>query len=492
MLNEIQYPNDNIGHLKMANLVLTSNGGLGGSSQLSNDTSQLASDLKLKEILAESIEYQFQLNLNMQLINRLSLPHLDFNYASGRVTQDKLKMLSQHLLKTLICLPPVTPQLSTLDVEQAFDLFKHLCIYGNLEKECSAFLVKFCACESWWGAFIARCLRHYFVDSGHVREPLILSKIFLNLNEMCMKAIKINGSDLNMLLFKNLFELINSLLAGDCFMNVEISALEWLILFVTRLLNLLSNSGGRKKASNRWEFLEKLSSSNALSAATKNAKLIGSSGGTIININTNSSLSKNKFKKKLLQSSSSSSNVASLSNKQLRVNKRKIEEYNRQFMLSSAKKFIFPRDISLALGKSLARLLVSSNSYSSSDLFVLTCRVLSSLCLHTQPALSLHDMFGDQQTDGSNDLHHLVMLNVSLDFNHGSVCWGSPWSQHALLCLLSDVVESEKCAAAAATPVAKTEVVEVKPSTSAAAGSTLTDLGNFFQLLIFRKLSLLA
>jgi hypothetical protein len=37
-----------------------------------------------------------------------------------------------------------------------------------------------------------------------------------------------------------------------------------------------------------------------------------------------------------------------------------------------------------------------------------------------------------------------MMLNVSLDFNHGSVCWGSPWSQHALLCLLVDVIENER------------------------------------------------
>jgi hypothetical protein len=37
------------------------------------------------------------------------------------------------------------------------------------------------------------------------------------------------------------------------------------------------------------------------------------------------------------------------------------------------------------------------------------------------------------------------LLSVSSEFNHGSVCWGSPWSQHALLSLLMDVIENERC-----------------------------------------------
>jgi hypothetical protein len=35
-------------------------------------------------------------------------------------------------------------------------------------------------------------------------------------------------------------------------------------------------------------------------------------------------------------------------------------------------------------------------------------------------------------------------LNVSVEFNHGSVCWGSPWSQHSLISLFMDIIENEK------------------------------------------------
>lgn len=102
------------------------------------------------------------------------------------------------------------------------------------------------------------------------------------------------------------------------------------------------------------------------------------------------------------------------------------------------KKVHLPRDISLAVGKSISKLLVSSNSYCSSDLFVLSCRIISSLCCNTQPCISLSEIFEPA------DLNQLILLNVSSEFNHGSVCWGSPWSQHALLSLLMDVIENER------------------------------------------------
>lgn len=547
LLNEIQYPNDNIGHLKLANLVLTS---FSSTSSSTNEAHQMNSDLKLKEILNECVDHQFQLNLNRQLMIRLNDD--SDTVSSPGVTQDKLKGLNQHILKTLICLTPDISSSSTgLTRMLAFNFFKHLCVYGGLEKECSLFLVKFCSRETWWGAFIADCLRYYFVGSDQVKEPLVLSRIFLILNEMCMKSLRLNSLDaasltnnsedenntvdLNMLLFKSLFELVNSLLADE--MSIDVSALEWLMLFLTRLLNLLSNSLKLTQSSNvasnnnRWEFLEKLNVNASLNSAAgmsgiKN-KFINTSSGAIISVHP---LSKSKFKKKLLHSStlgggimsssysssgagSSSSSIYSslnLSNKQFRVNKRKLEEYNKQFLLAQqhqhlqqqeqAKKMAqLPRDISLELGKSLARLLTQSiNSYSSSDLFVLCCRVLSSLCLNTQPSLSLNELFD------KNDLQRLIMLNVSLDFNHGSVCWGSPWSTHALLCLLADVVENESRSSnvtemggsdamsnstSSTTGVfssgggsdnsgSKTIVEEpgVQPSTSAAASTAITDI----------------
>jgi hypothetical protein len=104
------------------------------------------------------------------------------------------------------------------------------------------------------------------------------------------------------------------------------------------------------------------------------------------------------------------------------------------------KKIYLPHDISLRVGRLIGKLLVSANSYCSSDLFVLSCRILSSICCSTMPAISLCDIFEPA------DLNQLILLNVSGEFNHGSVCWGSPWSQHALISLFMDTIENEKAA----------------------------------------------
>jgi baculoviral IAP repeat-containing protein 6 len=58
LLNEIQFPSDNIGHLKMMQFNFS-------------DTNE--STAKIKEAYNECLDYQFQLNLNYQLIKRLRL-----------------------------------------------------------------------------------------------------------------------------------------------------------------------------------------------------------------------------------------------------------------------------------------------------------------------------------------------------------------------------------------------------------------------------------
>lgn len=58
LLNEIQFPSDNIGHLKMMQFNF-------------NDTNETTA--KIKEAYNECLDYQFQLNLNYQLIKKLRL-----------------------------------------------------------------------------------------------------------------------------------------------------------------------------------------------------------------------------------------------------------------------------------------------------------------------------------------------------------------------------------------------------------------------------------
>ncbi len=93
---------------------------------------------------------------------------------------------------------------------------------------------------------------------------------------------------------------------------------------------------------------------------------------------------------------------------------------NDKFSKLALKKIHLPREVSLNAGRSLAKLLLSANSFCSSDLFVLSCRIISSLCSSIQPSISFNEIID------RDDLNQLILLNISSEFNHGSVSWGSP------------------------------------------------------------------
>ena len=162
-----------------------------------------------------------------------------------------------------------------MNLETAFQLFLNLCVNSNLEKECSQFLLKTCHQEEWFGELIAKLLRYFFVQN--VKQVQSLSKIFLTLNEMCYKSLQNEIISNN--LFKSLFNLIEEILKPlendneNEYMSVEVSCLEWILLFTSRLINYLD-----KKTNLRWEFLENTSS--------KHQPKISS------NLNTNSSTNK--------------------------------------------------------------------------------------------------------------------------------------------------------------------------------------------------------
>lgn len=286
LINEIQFPSDNIGHLKMMQFNFNEN----------NDLSS-----RIKTVYKECLDYQFQLNLNSQLIKRMRngtigtdraklmaemerMPNLD-NLVS-QMSQDKLRVSNGLLIKTLLCLTyqmqpekqPLPLSLITmplvskqLDLEKACQLFRDLCVYGNFEKECSWLLLRTCYNEAWWGEFISACLKKFFVCK--VKEVTPLSRAFITLNEICAKSL--TGSQANNL-FTCLFSLVDEILrplqvAGDPLIDdmddmaglgvtgntqaVDVTSLEWILLFISRLLS----AADKPKDSNcRWDFLENI------------------------------------------------------------------------------------------------------------------------------------------------------------------------------------------------------------------------------------------
>ena len=454
LLNEISFPSDNIGHLKMMQFNY-------------NDTNN-ESSVRIKEAYNQCLDHQFQYNLNSKLIKRLrtslglgdyeamgtrriasisEVNKVDLEKIVDEMSQDKLRVSNSLLIKTLLSLTykisnelklqkqanePVEQvkaellllqQHNKLNLEQACDLFTNLCIHGNLERECSLLLLRCCYNEPWWGEFISSCLRKFFVKQ--VKEVMSLNKVFITLNEICIKSLSGIQAEV---LFKSLFGLVEEILRplekeDRC---VEVTSLEWIFLFISRLISIIDKS---RDINCRWEFLENIYLNQK--SLTKPFPL----------------RAKSKVKKKLIQTNKY------FTWSKIKENRKNLDRYRKSLWKTDSfatsaqdnlsklmlnKKIFLPHDISLRVGYLIGKLLVSANSYCSSDLFVLSCRILSSICCSTQPSISLCEIFE------KNDLNQLILLNVSGEFNHGSVCWGSPWSQHALISLFMDTIENEK------------------------------------------------
>ena len=434
LLNEIQFPSDNIGHLKMMQFNLNEN----------NDLST-----RIKSVYKECLDYQFQLNLNAQLIKRIRLANgletndrkqlmarmrekVDLDDLVAQMSQDKLRVANGLLIRTLLCLTyefglttdlilksavakplalAVFPR-NQLDLAKACKLFKDLCVYGNFEKECSLLLLRCCHTETWWGDFISTCLRTFFVNK--VKEVTPLSLVFVTLNDICVKSL--NGGSQTNSLFECLFSLVDEILQplqqqldNDDLLGapaVEVTSLEWILLFISRLLSALDKP---REAASRWDFLE-----NIYSNFKANSKQF-------------SMRNKSKIKKKLFQS-----NKYFTWNK-LKENRKHFEKYRKSFWKADqlsqfggqettankqtpAKKICLPRNVTLSAGRSIVKLLISANSFCSSDLFVLSCRIISSLCCHAQPHIGLEEIIDRK------DLNQLILFNISTEFNHGWVC----------------------------------------------------------------------
>ena len=408
MLDEILYPNDNVGHLKMMQF------------SESHNTEQMQ---KIKDQYYECLEYQFKLNLNYQLIRKLK-NNMNLRYDRLKnqnvedMSEDQLRISNLILIKTILSLSneKLVPKLKKYD---ALNIFNNLCVNACLDRECSWLLIKLCQNEEWWGDFIRDLLELYFVKQ--LKQPVHLSRIFATLNGMCIKSLSAKQSQN---LFNSLFGLVEEILQDlDDQKPVEVTCLEWIFLFISRLFSVTIKS----KEINRWDFLE--------------------NAHTTTKSKTNPAIRhKTKIKKKFFQSNKY------LTWNKIKETRKNLEKYKKNLWKSDInnpntnsnndgklfRKFSISRNLSLRVCKLIVKLLVSANSYTSSDLFVLSCRIISYLCCNSLPSINLNEIFQKE------DLTQLIFLNVSSEFNHGSVCWGSPWSQHALISLLLDIIENEK------------------------------------------------
>jgi hypothetical protein len=439
LLADIKYPNDNIGHLKMMHLTI-------------NDNSDFQE--RVKDLYNDCLDYQFQLNLNKQLIRRLqkllNKPQVVKRVKyPGDFSQDQIRIINGLLLKTLVNLKSSnTASTTQIGLSDTLELFHNLCVNNtSLDNECKNMMLRACSTQAWWGDFINTCLRKYFLKA-YMNNTIQLNRIFLFLNDLCIKSLNLNyfNDNYNQLLFKSLFELIIELLdpLNDPSrpFNVEVTAVEWILLFLSRLLNIYDRF---KIIQNRWEFLDhvQIQHQNQHQTYAKNTFPSQNTKKFSFYSKANKLISKKKLFKSpwgpsaTAPTSSTSSISSNSSSNPSQTGKQSTPKANNLYLM---KLLQLPRVEALKLCKLLIKFLLNANSYCSSDLFVIVCRILSSICSFTLPVISLSDILTDDQS-----LKNILLLCISVEYNHGSVCWGSPWSSHAIMCLLMDLMDIEVC-----------------------------------------------
>ena len=98
-----------------------------------------------------------------------------------RACTDKLRVLAEHLLDTLLGMTLAAPSVGPLPASlhaimspaTSEGLFRHLCIQGTKRMQIHAgmLLVRVCGSQSWWGNFLGSVLQEYFVTEQPVLFP---------------------------------------------------------------------------------------------------------------------------------------------------------------------------------------------------------------------------------------------------------------------------------------------------------------------------------
>ncbi|OPL20763.1 hypothetical protein AM593_04129, partial [Mytilus galloprovincialis] len=99
---------------------------------------------------------------------------------------------------------------------------------------------------------------------------------------------------------------------------------------------------------------------------------------------------------------------------------------------------VLSKEKTLKVVRGLMALLLSMDFTCNVDLFLVTCKVLATVCVMTRPAVTLSEAMTQDQ------LGKLILLASNLDLNYGNVSWGGPWAGHAITCLLQDILDGER------------------------------------------------
>ncbi|XP_069118544.1 baculoviral IAP repeat-containing protein 6-like isoform X2 [Argopecten irradians] len=456
-------------------------------------------DNRILQAYNDCLQLQLQQNLAQRATDRL---HCALGFKSHRVDSsgtlntrlrqactDKLRFLLEQTLDTLLSLTVVSPSIpqppaslfKMLDPVNSEMLFKHLCVHGTKKIQISMgmLLMRVCGSQQWWGNFLGNALQEFF----HSENTQIFSqdRVFVLLLAMGQKvlsgpsAVHIMESLLDMLA-----RVLNPLISNQQTMQfghtglIDLTLVGWILLFLCRNLDhtFVGGSNGEDRQikrdngnslPNRWNFIQGDHNSAQNKSKVKSSKvyrwsmhkrllhhkqkLMDLQQAQKTFFNSDKSLSgsstsllkqqEKQFRKELSQyASKMRSNVDALRKLPKMEESAGASKGNGDFDPEGV--LVLPKDKTLRVVRGLMALLLSMDFTCNVDLFLVTCKVLATICVTTRPAITLSEAMGQEQ------LEKLILLASNMEFSHSNISWGGPWAGHAITCLLQDILDGEK------------------------------------------------
>ncbi|XP_022332916.2 dual E2 ubiquitin-conjugating enzyme/E3 ubiquitin-protein ligase BIRC6-like isoform X4 [Crassostrea virginica] len=411
---------------------------------------------------------------------------------------DKLRFVQECLLDVLLSMTTSSPSIpqppmslyNLLSPQTAEMLFKNLCVHGTkkIQISCGMLLMRVCGSQPWWGGFLGNVLREFFHSENSQIFPQ--DRVFVLLLAMGQKslsgpsAVSIMESLLDMLA-----RVLSPLVTEQAGM-VDLTLVGWILLFLCRSLDHSSVNDDCSKASrkdgenslpNRWNFIQGDHNSaghlGANGAKGKSTKLVR---GSRLSMQKRMLTHRQKlmdlqqaqmtfFSNHSDKSAQNSSNT--LLKQQEKEFKKELSKYaskhikdiiqmrrtevemlrkmgSKADISSEADKsnveedqegaLLLSKDKTLKVVKGLMCLLLSMDFTCNVDLFLITCKVIATVCVSTRPAITLAEAMTQEQ------LERLILLTSNLEFSYGNISWGGPWAGHAITCLLQDILDGEK------------------------------------------------
>uniref|UniRef100_A0A8C4Q1J4 Dual E2 ubiquitin-conjugating enzyme/E3 ubiquitin-protein ligase BIRC6 n=1 Tax=Eptatretus burgeri TaxID=7764 RepID=A0A8C4Q1J4_EPTBU len=382
------------------------------------------------------------------------------------------------------------------NAEACQDLFKHLCLSGTprIRLHAGLLLAQLCGGEPWWGSFLANVLHELYNSQQLLVFPH--DRVFILLS--CLGRRSLSNSGVLESLLSLLDRLLSPLQVSFSSQNkaiLDIPLVSWVLMLISRLMDCVTSadeeggasaSGGRKLpldkelerllAGNQWSFVTNSfhSESHSISQAKISSFVLFLFCLSINFIDENflQQLSILKAKQKVLveqidkeKSQSNKGPSYKLLVEQAKLKQatskhfkdllrlRRASEWPRTTVSSSVEPnetqgaigwegvpepeplaFALAREQCLPVVRKLLAFLLAMDFTCHADLFLFVCKVLARLATCTRPAIYLSDLATETQ------LERLFMLVVGSDFNKGTVTWGGAWAQHALICMLQDIL----------------------------------------------------